>query len=147
MLGYCTWSCSSIVLLHVNIHTWTHIYIYIYIFTYIHTYLHMLLKEILYRLLTIFLKKWYRLKSAACYLTGLQTRNLRKIYYWSKWKRRNYSKYNRYQKCCYESKATTIHACSTCNSAAKDSIRNTCTYLCYIHAALSPVTKPALAWR
>ncbi len=27
-------------------------------------------------------------------------RNKKRIYYWSKWKRRNYSRYDRYQKCC-----------------------------------------------
>ncbi len=32
------------------------------------------------------------------YITATYTK--RKIYYWSKRKRRNYSRYNRYQKCC-----------------------------------------------
>ncbi len=51
-------------------------------------------------------------KSAACasyksnyvtYITATYThakRRWNELYYWSKWKRRNYSKYNRYQKCC-----------------------------------------------
>jgi hypothetical protein len=39
-------------------------------------------------------------KSAACASYIKATTIRKKIYYWSKRKRRNYSRYNRYQKCC-----------------------------------------------
>jgi hypothetical protein len=53
-------------------------------------------------------KKWSRLRSRYFNLAKQLHKSktlfllccLMKIYYWSKWKRRIYSKYNRYQKCC-----------------------------------------------
>ncbi len=55
---------------------------------------------------------WYTCKSSAAMYTRLE------FYYWSKWKRRNYSRYNRYQKCCLRK--------------LWDQLRNI--YNCYIHA-------------